>query len=247
MILYSTVLIYVCTLLVHLVLLQIENGRDLLGITMGLPLIIVFIYQGLYKRQKLVHTLAIVRPKGSSIAFSLVLPVLMGLMLHTLFTIWGMKYLYQQGQELVFLVIIGLTISSLSALLEEVVWRGNFHYYLRQSYSLQQSALIIAAIWSIWHLPIGLLYKGYSAPFPAVLGYLGILFVLSILLSYIRELGHSTIPAAILHGMFNVFYLGDGLQMSITIEQTEWSKLAILLIVFMVMGLFYRRIQRKLN
>ncbi|MGE7840449.1 CPBP family intramembrane glutamic endopeptidase [Lysinibacillus sp. NPDC093712] len=107
------------------------------------------------------------------------------------------------------IVIIGLTISAFSALLEEVVWRGNIHFYLRQQYSLWQTACITGAIWSLWHLPIALFYKSYSMPFIGVTIYLLLLYGISLVLSMFREYGLSIMPVAILHGMMNVFYLSD--------------------------------------
>lgn len=57
--------------------------------------------------------------------------------------------------------MIGLTIATISALVEEIVWRGYYHVQLRKSYSIHHTATIGACIWSVWHLPIAIFYKGY--------------------------------------------------------------------------------------
>lgn len=208
---------------------------------MGIPLLVVVVYQRLYKKQPLLITLGVSRPTIKMLSFAIIFPIIMGLGLHLCLSLGGMHFLFQEQQELLSLLIIGLTISFVSALLEEIVWRGNFHYYLRQQYSLHKTALITALIWSMWHLPTGLLYKGYDFWLIGLLGYLGILFILSIILTYARELGNSVVPSAILHGMFNVFYLSDGIQMSIRVELVEWVKLGLLVIAFIILGLFIRK------
>lgn len=75
-----------------------------------------------------------------------------------------------------------------------------------KKYSLIQTAIITASLWSLWHLPVALFYKNYELWFVGILSYLSLLFILSIILTYTREYGRSVLPPAILHGMFNVFF-----------------------------------------
>lgn len=238
---YTAFLTYVVTIIIHSFLFNIEYGRDFLGFTMGIPLLIVFVYQRIYKKQPLLITLGMSRPTIKTLGFAMIFPIIMGLGLHLSMSLWGMHFLFQEPQELLSLLVIGLTISSISAMLEEIVWRGNFHYYLRQQHSLFKTALIIALIWSFWHLPIGLLYKGYDFWIVGLVGYLSVLFILSMILTYTRELGNSVVPPAILHGMFNVFYLSDGVQMSLRVELVEWVKLGLLVIAYIILSLLIRR------
>lgn len=240
----STLFIYLITLLVHILFLQLEDARAFLGITMAIPLLTVFAYQKLFVKQPFIHTLGLSWPGWLPLFISVVFPILLGVALHGIMLMFRLAFLFQKGSEVVVLLVIGLTISSLSALLEEVVWRGNFHYYLRKNNSLPKTALLTAVIWSIWHLPVGIWYKGFENGLAGIIPYMALLFLLSVLLTYTREISKSVVPAAILHGMFNVFYLSDGLQQEWSPEIMEWIKLSLLTVAFALLALLYRRIKR---
>ncbi|MGE7884858.1 CPBP family intramembrane glutamic endopeptidase [Bacillus sp. NPDC094077] len=240
---HSTLYIYFLTSLVYIILLNIENGRNYLGFTMVLPLLAVILYQKLYKKQKIVPTFGFSRSKIKTLIFSILLPLLLGLCLHFYFYIYDIKFLYHHWNELGFLLLVGLTIGSLSALLEEIIWRGNFHYYLRKKYSFMQTAIITASLWSSWHLPVAIFYKNYEFLFVGVLSYLSLLFILSIILTYTREYGGSVISPAILHGMFNVFYLTDVLQNKWDASLIELIKFIFLAIVLGIMYLIHHKVK----
>ncbi|HFJ9317130.1 CPBP family intramembrane metalloprotease [Bacillus anthracis] len=241
---HSTLCIYFLTSLVYIILLNIENGRNYLGFTMVVPLLAVILFQTLYKKQKIVHTFGISRPKIKTLIFSILLPLLLGLCLHFYFYNDDIKFLYHHWNELGFLLLVSLTIGSLSALLEEIIWRGNFHYYLRKKYSFMQTAIIIALIWSSWHLPIAIFYKNYEFQLVGILSYLSLLFILSIILTYTREYGGSVISPAILHGMFNVFYLTDVVQNKWDASLIELIKFTLLAIVMGTMYLILHKVKK---
>lgn len=211
---------------------------------MVVPLLAVISYQTLYKKQKIVHTLGISLPKIKTLIFSILFPLLLGLCLHFYFYIYDIKFLYHHWNELGFLLLVGLTVGSLSALLEEIIWRGNFHYYLRKKYSFVQTAIIIASLWSSWHLPIAIFYKNYEFQLVGILSYLSLLFILSIILTYTRECGGSVISPAILHGMFNVFYLTDVIQNKWDASLIELIKFIILAIILGMMYLIHHKIRK---
>ncbi|EPC8417923.1 CPBP family intramembrane metalloprotease [Bacillus wiedmannii] len=241
---HSTLCIYFLTSLVYIILLNIENGRNYLGFTMVVPLLAVILYQRLFKKQKLVHTFGFSRPKIKTLIFSILFSLLLGLCLHFYFYIYNIKFLYHHWNELGVLLLVGLTIGSLSALLEEIIWRGNFHYYLRKKYSFMQTAIIIASLWSSWHLPIAIFYKNYEFQLVGTLSYLSLLFILSIFLTYTREYGGSVISPAILHGMFNVFYLTDVAQNKWDASLIELIKFTLLAIVLGTMYLIHHKVKK---
>ncbi|PFJ97618.1 CPBP family intramembrane metalloprotease [Bacillus cereus] len=241
---HSTLCMYCLTSLVYIILLNIENGRNYLGFTMGVPLLAVILYQKLYKKQKIVHTFGISRPKIKTLIFSILFPILLGLCLHFYFYIYNIKFLFNHCNELGLLLLIGLTVAALSAFVEEIIWRGNFHYHLRKKYSLIQTAIITASLWSLWHLPVSIFYKNYELWFVGILSYFSLLFILSIILTYTREYSHSVITPAILHGMFNVFYLTDGVETKWDISLMELIKFILLAIVFGMMYLIHRKVKK---
>ncbi|MFJ7646984.1 CPBP family intramembrane glutamic endopeptidase [Lysinibacillus sp. NPDC097279] len=220
----TTLCIYILTTIVHLFLLTFSNGRSLIGLTMIIPLLSVFLMQKIGASLPIVYSFAFKKPKWNWLLASIVMPILMGGSIHYyfLYTNRG-TFLVTNIADLFPLLIIGLTISTFSALLEEIVWRGNFHFYLRQYYGLWQTACITGAIWSLWHLPIALL---------GVIIYLLLLYGISLILSLFREYGQSIMPVAILHGLMNVFFLSDGYQMSISLDVQEGVKSAIILLLF---------------
>ncbi|MET3297070.1 UNVERIFIED_ORG: membrane protease YdiL (CAAX protease family) [Bacillus proteolyticus] len=211
---------------------------------MVVPLLAVILYQRLFKKQKLVHTFGFSRPKIKTLIFSILFSLLLGLCLHFYFYIYNIKFLYHHWNELGVLLLVGLTIGSLSALLEEIIWRGNFHYYLRKKYSFMQTAIIIASLWSSWHLPIAIFYKNYEFQLVGTLSYLSLLFILSIFLTYTREYGGSVISPAILHGMFNVFYLTDVAQNKWDASLIELIKFTLLAIVLGTMYLIHHKVKK---
>ncbi|MBJ8110551.1 CPBP family intramembrane metalloprotease [Bacillus cereus group sp. N6] len=241
---HSTLCMYCLTSLVYIILLNIENGRNYLGFTMVIPLLAAILYQKLYKKQKIVHTFGISRPKIRTLIFSILIPIILGLCLHLYFYIYNIKFLFNHYNELGLLLLIGLTIAALSAFLEEIIWRGNFHYHLRKKYSLKQTAIITASLWSLWHLPVSILYKNYELWFVGILSYLSLLFILSIILTYTREYSRSVITPAILHGMFNVFYLTDGVETKWDISLMELIKFILLVIVFGMMYLIHQKVKK---
>ncbi|MFK4306120.1 MULTISPECIES: CPBP family intramembrane glutamic endopeptidase [Bacillus] len=240
---HSTLCIYCLTSLVYIILLNIENSRNYLGFTMVVPLLAVILYQKVYKKQEIFHTFGISRPTLKSLIFPILFPLLLGLCLHFYFYIYNIKFLFNHCNELGFLILIGLTIAALSAFLEEIIWRGNLHYYLRKKYSLIQTAIITASLWSLWHLPVALFYKNYELWFVGILSYLSLLFILSIILTYTREYSRSVITPAILHGMFNVFYLTNGVETKWDISLMELIKFILLVIVFGMMYLIHRKVK----
>lgn len=97
----------------------------------------------------------------------------------------------------------GATINALLAFGEEAGWRG---YLLRQFQGRHflKSALIIGAIWGVWHSPIILL--GHNYPEHPVAGvFMMVLFCMCFtpIIQYIRVKSGSVIVAAIMHGTFN--------------------------------------------
>lgn len=97
----------------------------------------------------------------------------------------------------------GATINALFAFGEESGWRG---YLLRQfkGQHFSKSALIIGAIWGVWHSPIILL--GHNYPEHPVAGvFMMVLFCMAFapLIQYFRIKSGSVIVAAIMHGTFN--------------------------------------------
>jgi len=100
-------------------------------------------------------------------------------------------------------LFLGYTINTLSALGEEIGWRGYLLKTLKNKKFLTVS-LIIGIIWGLWHFPLILL--GHNYPQHPTLG-VGMMVIFCILLTpmmiYIVKKSKSVLTAAIFHGVNN--------------------------------------------
>jgi len=231
--LMTTFCLYSLTFLTHYFFTFFEQRRAFLGTTMVIPLLSVILIQKIFARLPVLSTFSFTKPTWSWLLTSIFIPFSLGLLLHSYFYLTHHdSFLFKTPFQLIMLLLIGLTISTGSALLEEIVWRGNFHVYLRQHYSFWLTAFLIGLLWSFWHLPIALLYKPYIMPTVGISAYLLLLVVLSLVLSIIREWGQSIVPVAVFHGMMNVFYLSDGQNMTVSPDNQELVKCLMLIVFF---------------
>lgn len=195
---YSTLLIYLLTIFFHILVLIGPDKTNWLGISMVIPLITVGIYQHVFLKKNILSTFSLTKPTLVSIILAISIPIILGGSFQAYFFFTKQQYfLFTDIEDILQLLLISFPILMFSALLEEVIWRGNFYVYLRKSFTLLQTAIITAVIWSLWHLPIALFYKGYENLVLGIIGYIGILFILSIILTYISAYGKSVFPAGI--------------------------------------------------
>lgn len=98
-------------------------------------------------------------------------------------------------------MVSGITLGAVSALGEELGWRGFLHHELpRTAGTTVRSAVAIGCIWGLWHFPVVLLGHPYG---PTPWGYPTILLwciAASLVLSPLRARAGSIIPVAIAMG-----------------------------------------------
>ncbi len=119
------------------------------------------------------------------------------------------------GQPLVVFVLVNATIvfllgGVLSALGEEIGWRGLLVPQLARLTSFTWVSLISGAIWTLWHVPL-LLFSDYTSGAPAwyALACFAVLVVgISFAFAWLRLKSGSLWTAAILHGSHNLFIQG---------------------------------------
>jgi membrane protease YdiL (CAAX protease family) len=109
----------------------------------------------------------------------------------------------------VFLVTMLLN-GTLSALLEEVAWRGFLVPKMMELSSFTKTAIITGLIWSIWHYPL-IIYSNVrlgNTPLPYSLVCFTVFVVgLSFAAAWLRLKSGSIWSVALLHGSHNVFML----------------------------------------
>ncbi|MEK4532013.1 CPBP family intramembrane glutamic endopeptidase [Solibacillus sp. FSL K6-1554] len=238
---WLTIWIFIITSMYHFFIARTVEPRAYLGLLMIIPLLIFLIQQIVICKKIEMQQFAIKKPKIAPLLLSIALPIVLGLFVHTYFFLTNQgTFLFAEHKELLILLVLGLTITTISALIEEIIWRGYYHNRLRKIYSFHKTAFIIALIWSLWHFPIALLYKGYTNLIIGIISYLVILFFTSYLLSYLREWSGSIIPATFFHGLMNVFYFTDGVQIPLSLHTIELTKCIILSLFFIVIYIWKR-------
>ena len=143
-----TVFIFTLTLIYHFIMVRID--QPYLGLIMVIPLL-TFTIQHIASREKInVHQFSLKKSKMAPLFLSILLPILLGLIVHTyLFTTNVGSFLFIERNQLFFFLGIGLTVAAFSAGIEEIIWRGYYQTRLRMSYSIHKTAIIIAFIWRI--------------------------------------------------------------------------------------------------
>lgn len=104
--------------------------------------------------------------------------------------------------------IFGVLLSMISALGEEIGWRGVFVPELAKSFSFTKTALISGVVWALWHFPL-IFFSNYNMPgIPR--WYAGIMFFIlvvgiSFAFAWLRLKSGSLWTAALLHASHNLF------------------------------------------
>ena len=104
--------------------------------------------------------------------------------------------------------VSGVSLNTLFAIGEEIGWRGLMLDELRKRFGLPITSTIIGVVWSLWHAPLIILF-GYNYPTNRPLGILlftAICIIWTYILSILKILGGSIIPAAVMHGMLNAVH-----------------------------------------
>jgi uncharacterized protein len=103
---------------------------------------------------------------------------------------------------------VGLVISLLSALGEEIGWRGLLVPELAKLMPFSMIGLVSGGIWALWHMPL-ILFADYNLPgvpkWYAALMFLILVIGISYIFAWLRLRSGSLWTAAILHASHNIF------------------------------------------
>jgi CAAX protease family protein len=108
---------------------------------------------------------------------------------------------------LLFAGTIGMVFSCITALGEEIGWRGFLVPELAKHRSFTATALIAGAIWSVWHYPV-LLFADYNAgtePWYGLACFTIMVFGISFLFAWMRLKSGSLWTGVLLHASHNLF------------------------------------------
>ena len=108
---------------------------------------------------------------------------------------------------LLFSGTVGMAFSCVTALGEEIGWRGFLVPELAKSFSFSATALISGAIWSLWHYPVLLFadYNGGTEPWYGLLCFTVMVLGISFLFAWMRLKSGSLWTGVLLHASHNLF------------------------------------------
>ena len=124
---------------------------------------------------------------------------------------WAVQAGLTPVSGLVLLATVGVIASLISALGEEIGWRGLLVPELAKVTNFRNTALISGVIWASWHMPLvfGADYHGKGTPVAySVVCFTAMVMATSFIMAWIRLKSNSVWPAALLHATHNLFVQG---------------------------------------
>lgn len=210
---------------------------NLIGIPMVFPLVSVVIVQKFIFRESLKGSLGICFKINPWYMLAVLIPIVMALLINAV-NILIFHYAMFSTKTFISNILIGLSIAAASALLEEVAWRG-FLYKEFKFLGMIKSSVIIGIIWAVWHIPVAIWYKYPGSPLEGAVINCIQMFILSIIISYIRYKAGSVFAAALMHGMLNTMILSNIMDdYKIVLIK---SLLGLIIIAILFLGDFYRK------
>lgn len=104
-------------------------------------------------------------------------------------------------------ILVGLLSSCLSAMGEELGWRGFLYPIMERVMGRKKAILLGGLIWAVWHMPL-MVTGWYQADTQLVYGLLTFaieIVLMSIIMSWLRIKTNSFLPALLIHASHNLF------------------------------------------
>lgn len=107
-------------------------------------------------------------------------------------------------------ILLGSVMSLISALGEELGWRGFLVPKLSEGWSFTRTAFVSGIIWASWHMPLIILadYNGGTPTWYSITCFAVMVVGISFPFAWIRLRSGSVWPAAILHASHNLYIQG---------------------------------------
>ncbi|MCY3415074.1 MAG: CPBP family intramembrane metalloprotease [Candidatus Heimdallarchaeota archaeon] len=133
-----------------------------------------------------------------------IVPISMGILSQFFYySLGGTGDLITGGWEMYIFALLGTTL--LSGGNEEPGWRGFLTPLLEKRYSFLKSNLIVAPIWTFWHVPL-MFSEEWSGASQNLFWMILYTFALSIILSTLYKISGSIWPVMVLHAATNVVF-----------------------------------------
>ena len=156
------------------------------------------------------------------------------------------------GSNLLPFAVIGTAQSCLSALGEELGWRGLLVPELAKLTGFTRTALVSGAIWALWHMPL-ILFADYNSGTPkayAVACFAVMVVGISFPFAWLRLRSGSVWTGMFLHASHNLWIQGFFDRVTIDTGRTRWFTTefgAALAVVAVAVALVFWRLQKPLS
>lgn len=162
------------------------------------------------------------------------------------------NFLPKPISRIVLLSTAGVLISCITAIGEEIGWRGFLVPEFMKSFSFTKTSLIIGVIWAIYHFPV-IIFSDYNNGMAT--GYVLLFFTmqivsLSFILTWIRLKSESMWPAVIIHASHNLFVqrVFDGLTKDFGVTKYITTDFGVgLAIFYIIIAIFYWKKSERLS
>ncbi|MBS4538978.1 CPBP family intramembrane metalloprotease [Clostridium sp. D2Q-11] len=244
---------YLLTILFH-ILLKLLGGQsnpftiNLLGIPMLFPFVAVLMIQRTFLKEKLKSYIDQFLKPNCWFLYALLIPILMALFVNMLgIILFESNIIGIKGaiKILVVNIALGVSIAAGSAFFEEVGWR-DFLYKELKHVGVIKSSILTGIVWAVWHMPVVIGYKYADSLLKGLIINTLQLFILSLIISYIRYKSGSVIAASIIHGMINTLFLSSYTIFFSTTDvfDVEWIRILAGFLVLAII-LIYKYIKKK--
>ena len=164
---YFIIFTYFITILFYIIL-ELIGGRsnsltmNLIGLSMVIPILSVIVVQKGIFHQKLINCLGLPFKFNFWIIPSILIPIILAIIIF-----FASKYMLGiivfPDNSFLMNILLGLTIASISALIEEVAWRG-FLFNELKNLGFLKASIFIGIVWGLWHLPVKICISTLTAP-----------------------------------------------------------------------------------
>lgn len=180
---------------------------NLIGLSMIIPFLSCIIVQKLLFKQSLRNSFNVSLKFNIWFPISIFIPILISIIIN-LISIKKFGSIIFSFDSFLTNILIGLSIASFSALMEELSWRG-FLYNELSYLSLFKVLTFISFVWAFWHTPVAILYKYPTIPLiGSIINFIQMFFI-SLIITYIRYKSKSVLAASFSHGLFNTLVLSS--------------------------------------
>ena len=189
--------------------LSLGGGRYVLML-MWCPGVSALVTRMIYQRNVRGEGWGLKQPRWAVLAYTL--PIAYALVAYG--TVWLSGYgavdVSRVHKPLLRFILLGSVMSLVSALGEELGWRGFLVPKLSEGWSFTRTALVSGIIWASWHMPLIILadYNGGTPTWYSCTCFAIMVVGISFPFAWIRLRSGSVWPAAILHASHNLYIQG---------------------------------------